>query len=147
MSPHIDFPELAPETERPPKLFTPEEATRSLVLVGGVVADVVVEHSNLLEQQELIDAAGHEARSGQVRAARASMLRSVEKLRACMKEMELIGAELLDWFIGMVDFPCVANGREIRLCWQVGEEAVEHWHEVGQDCGRRRRIDWVLVKA
>lgn len=147
MSTHTDCADLALETERVRKLFTPDEATRSLVLVEGIVADAVVEHSNLLEQQEVIEAAQNDARTGQVRAARESMLQSVCRLRACMNEMALVGAELLDWFVGVVDFPCVFNGREVRLCWQAGEDKVEQWHEVGEDCGCRRRIDWTLVKA
>ena len=128
-------------------MFTPDEATRSLVLVRGIVADVIDEHANLLEQQEVVEAAQNGARTGQVRAATDSMLRSVYRLRECMMEMDLIGAELMDWSLGLVEFPCAFNGREVRLCWQAGEDTVEQWHEVGEECGCRRRIDWPLIKA
>jgi len=123
-------------------MFTPDQATRSLPLVRQIVADVIIEHLNLLEQQEIIEAAQNGRRTGQAHAARDSMLRSVKRLQACMEEMDLIGAELLDWSLGVVEYPCVVNGREIRLCWQYGQETVGHWHEVGEDCGCRRRTDW-----
>ena len=142
MSVHIDCSELTIAPERTRKMFTPQEATRSLVLVRDIIADVMVEHANLIEQQEVVEAAQNGARTGQVRAARDSMLESVRRLRNCMMEMDLIGAELLDWSLGVVEFPCVVNGREVRLCWQPGQQTVGYWHEVGEDCGRRRRIDW-----
>ena len=142
MSVHIDCSELILVPDRTARTFTPDEATRTLVLVRGIVSDVIAEHANLLEQQEVIEAAQNGARTGQVRAARHSMLQSVNRLRACMGEMDLVGAELLDWSLGVVEFPCLLNGREVKLCWQHGQQTVEHWHEVGQDCGSRRRIDW-----
>ena len=147
MSAPVDCAQPASLDEHTRKLFTPAEATRSLVLVRDIVADVVIEHSNLLEEQETIEAAQHGADAGQVHQARQRMLRSVDRLRTCMKELDLVGGELLDWSIGLVDFPAVANGREIRLCWQYGEDEVTQWHEVGADCGGRRRIDWTLAET
>ena len=147
MSAPVNCAQLAALDEHARKVFTPDEATRSLVLVRSIVADVVIEHSNLLEEQETIEAAQNGADAGQMHQARQRMLRSVDRLRACMKELDLVGGELLDWSLGVVDFPAVANGREIRLCWQYGEHEVTQWHEVGEDCGRRRRIDWTLAKA
>jgi hypothetical protein len=40
---------------------------------------------------------------------------------------------------GLVDFPGELNGRRVYLCWQLGEPAVEHWHEV--DAGYSGRQD------
>jgi hypothetical protein len=31
---------------------------------------------------------------------------------------------------GLIDFPGEREGRPVFLCWQLGEEAVGHWHEV-----------------
>jgi len=147
MSTHVDCPQLSILSEPGRKTFTPDEATRSLVLVAGIVSDVMVEHANLLEQQEIIETAQKTVDSGQIQRARQRMLQSVDRLRACMKELDLVGAELLDWSLGVVDFPAVVSGREIRLCWQFGESTVSRWHEVGEDCGRRRRIDWTLAQG
>jgi len=147
MSAPVDCAQLTDLTEQGRRVFTPEEATRSLVLVAGIVSDVMVEHADLLEQQEIIEAAQNSVEEGQIQQARHRMLQCVDRLRACMKELDLVGAELLDWSLGLVDFPAVVNGREIKLCWQFGEPAVTQWHDVAQDCGRRRRIDWTLAQA
>jgi hypothetical protein len=31
---------------------------------------------------------------------------------------------------GLIDFPGEREGRPVFLCWQLGEDAVGHWHEV-----------------
>lgn len=31
---------------------------------------------------------------------------------------------------GLVDFPHIREGREVFLCWKLGETSVEHWHEL-----------------
>lgn len=147
MSAPVDCAQLDHLAKQARKIFTPDEATRSLALVAGIAGDVMVEHANLLEEQEIIESAHSGVEGGQVFRARQRMLQCVDRLRACMKEIDLVGAELLDWSLGVVDFPAVVNGREIRLCWQFGETAVTQWHEVSEDCGRRRRIDWTLAQA
>jgi hypothetical protein len=41
---------------------------------------------------------------------------------------------------GLVDFPAIREGREVYLCWQLGEEAVEHWHDLESGFGGRQPI-------
>jgi hypothetical protein len=49
-------------------------------------------------------------------------------------------ADELSWFVdrdivvrdieqGLIDFPGRREGREIYLCWRLGEEAVDFWHD------------------
>ena len=67
----------------------------------------------------------------------------VEKLRRCVKELETVGVDLKDHQRGLLDFPAKHEGREILLCWQCGEDAVDHWHEV--DEGFKGRQDVSLL--
>ena len=34
---------------------------------------------------------------------------------------------------GICDFPALREGREVYLCWRVGEERIEWWHETTVD--------------
>jgi hypothetical protein len=48
-------------------------------------------------------------------------------------EIERLAAEniaLRDPETGLVDFPGEREGRRVWLCWRLGEERVEHWHEL-----------------
>jgi len=55
-----------------------------------------------------------------------------------LREMEVV---LRDLDRGLVDFPSVREGREVYLCWEEGEDAVEHWHEPDADHDGRRPLD------
>jgi hypothetical protein len=58
-------------------------------------------------------------------------------------ELEAVGVVLKDLDAGLLDFPALRDGREVELCWHVGEDAVTHWHELGAGFPGRNRIDWV----
>ncbi len=47
------------------------------------------------------------------------------------------GCEIKDLRNGIVDFPARLEGREVCLCWRLGEQSIAHWHEV--DAGFRGR--------
>ena len=47
-----------------------------------------------------------------------------------------------DLDLGLLDFPARLDGREVELCWHVGEEAVAFWHEIGEGYAGRKPIDW-----
>ncbi len=41
---------------------------------------------------------------------------------------------------GLIDFPHLKDGREVYLCWELGEESIEFWHEVEDGYGGRQKI-------
>jgi len=45
-------------------------------------------------------------------------------------ELGSIGVELKDYESGLIDFPGRHQGRDIYLCWKLGEDKVTHWHEL-----------------
>jgi hypothetical protein len=53
-------------------------------------------------------------------------------------ELAKLGVDLKDPETGLVDFPCFHQGREVSLCWRLGEEKVEHWHEVQAGFSKRQ---------
>lgn len=50
------------------------------------------------------------------------------------------GALIKDINQGLVDFPALREGREVFLCWRVGEEEVRFWHEPQDGFGARQKI-------
>ncbi|NJL70658.1 MAG: DUF2203 family protein [Candidatus Competibacteraceae bacterium] len=47
----------------------------------------------------------------------------------------------------MIDFPAIHEGREIQLCWKLGEECVDHWHEINSGIAGRRSVAELLRLA
>lgn len=54
--------------------------------------------------------------------------------------MESHGAVLKDASRGLVDFPARSGGREIYLCWQLGEEEILWWHDPEAGFAGRRPV-------
>jgi hypothetical protein len=60
------------------------------------------------------------------------------------REIELIaayGCALKDVDQGLIDLPTRRDGRTVFLCWQSGEIAITHWHEIDAEFSGRRAID------
>jgi hypothetical protein len=127
--------------------FTPAQADRALVLVRRVVADIVRHHRRVVELQDTIEAGSSGGHPGPVREAREELRTLAGKFGMCLEEMEDIGVELRDFDRGAVDFPCLVEGRHAFLCWRLGERRVRHWHELGETCAQRRRMETMRLDA
>jgi hypothetical protein len=42
---------------------------------------------------------------------------------------------------GLIDFPALRDGREIYLCWELGEDTVAWWHDLESGYGGRQPLD------
>jgi len=47
---------------------------------------------------------------------------------------------LKDYEMGLIDFPAVHQGREVYLCWKLGEKQIVAWHEVDAGFSGRRDV-------
>lgn len=63
------------------------------------------------------------------------------RLQAALDALHEHGCLVKDLDIGLLDFPTLYQGREVYLCWRLGESRIEFWHEVEEGFRGRRRID------
>jgi hypothetical protein len=61
-------------------------------------------------------------------------------LRADVQQLAAANILLRDPETGLIDFPGRRDGRPVFLCWQLGEERVTHWHEVGSGFTGRKPL-------
>ncbi len=52
-----------------------------------------------------------------------------------------LGVEVKDLEMGLVDFRGERDGREVYLCWKLGEERVAFWHELNTGYASRQPLD------
>ena len=64
-----------------------------------------------------------------------------KKLLEAVGEIEELGAEFKGIEQGLVDFPSVRDGEIVYLCWQYGEDRIDHWHTVDAGYAGRRPLD------
>ena len=63
------------------------------------------------------------------------------EVRRLLGEISAAGIVLRDLDRGLIDFPSLRDGREVYLCWELGEESVEFWHDMDAGFGGREPID------
>jgi len=123
------------------KLFTLDEANRSLPYVSRVVEDVIEVYTRIVGlRRRLEDMGADDAALSMEREYEVSM----DRLGELVDELHLVGVELKDFEKGLIDFPAFADGREVLLCWQRGETQVGHWHEVDAGYSGRQPVEALL---
>lgn len=51
-----------------------------------------------------------------------------------------MGCVLKDIDLGLIDFPSIREGREVYLCWRLGEDRVRFWHDLDAGFNGRKPI-------
>jgi len=64
-----------------------------------------------------------------------------QKLREIINEVQEFGCVIKDLDIGLLDFPTLFRGREVYLCWKLGEPSISYWHGVDEGFAGRKEID------
>ena len=63
------------------------------------------------------------------------------EVRRLLAEISGAGIVLRDLDRGLIDFPSLRDGREVYLCWELGEDSVEFWHDLDAGFGGREPLD------
>ena len=64
--------------------------------------------------------------------------KAAQQVKSALDEIESIGVRVHDLTAGMLDFPCVANGKTVLLCWRLGDLGIQYWHAEGEGSGQVR---------
>lgn len=64
----------------------------------------------------------------------------VGQMKDAVDQVDEWGVALRDIGTGLIDFPALANGRPIWLCWRLGEGDINWWHEADRGFDERRRL-------
>lgn len=127
------------------RIFTLEHANRTLTFVKRVVADIVKQHRKVGALEERCHMRRPSVSPQEHERVRSQYKAELEKLRELAEELSTVGCRLRDWQRGIVDFRAVFQEREIELCWSLGQEKIEYWHEVDEGFPCRRLIDGDLA--
>lgn len=120
------------------KVFTVEHANRTLPLVRRIVEDLVDVYRQLATTQDRL------ANEELPTSVRDQLDREADaqehRFDVLIDELGEVGCELKDANIGLVDFLGRHEGRDIFLCWRLGEDRVEFWHELHTGFGQRQAV-------
>jgi hypothetical protein len=129
------------------RYFTVSEANATLPYLRAILRDVTELAGALSERHERLvrlrpgDRGGlSQAHLEEMEQARTDLERGQERMQEYEEELKQLGVELKDYFTGLIDFPSVLNGREVYLCWRLGEPEVGHWHDLEAGFAGRRKL-------
>jgi hypothetical protein len=132
-------------SEDPPKLvherhYTREQANALLPRVKPLLRrlrDAKDELTDTDAHRVLADAAGGNGGGDEgVQVGEAFL--EVQRLLEALNEAGLV---VRDVDRGLLDFPSLRSGREVYLCWELGEDSVEFWHEIEDGYRGREPLD------
>jgi hypothetical protein len=124
-------------SSRPVRRFTLEQANRALPLVRRIVNDIVRTHASAASYREALDRAKGARESTLVQK---DLDNAIERLAELIDELSDVGVELKDYENGLIDFIGRHEGRDVYLCWKLGEERITHWHEITAGFAGRKPV-------
>ena len=74
------------------------------------------------------------------RRLRLRMQGLVDQMQASVARIDGWGITLRDIESGLIDFPALVSGRQVWLCWRLGEDDIGWWHELDDGFAGRRPL-------
>jgi len=121
------------------KHYSREEARSMLPSIREWIAVLVQSRGRLAQLEEHL--AASMSQGGDLGGESVhDWLHTLVRFQEVMQEFARRQILLKDLDRGLVDFPAILHGREVFLCWEAGEEDVEHWHELDGGFGGREPL-------
>jgi len=67
-------------------------------------------------------------------------VRTLTEMQGLLGELQKRDIQIKDLERGLVDFPAIIGGKEVFLCWEQDEDAVEFWHDLDTGYSGRERL-------
>ena len=143
------------------RFFDLDAANDALPEVRGILTRLADERQELirlrdevLERQSAVEAAAEATAGGsgtgssrradaevaELRRLRLRMQGVIDQMQAGVARIDELGITLRDIETGLIDFPALVTGRQVWLCWRLGEEDVAWWHELSTGVAGRRSL-------
>lgn len=120
--------------------FTREEANEALDEILPILQNLKDAKALLTDEEahEVLTAAAPTNGGGEHATQIGNSFMQVQRLLTALQEM---GVLIRDIDRGLIDFPSIMDGREVYLCWQLGEDSVDSWHELDSGFSGREPLD------
>ena len=119
------------------RFYRIDEATELLGEVEPILERLRDERSQLIGLRDEVDATDDAETIG---ALRLRMQGVIDQMQADVGRLDGWDISLRDIRSGLIDFPALAGGRQVWLCWRLGETVIDWWHELDDGFGGRRPL-------
>ncbi|MCX6022079.1 MAG: DUF2203 domain-containing protein [Chloroflexi bacterium] len=132
-----------------PRHFTPEQVNRLIPRLEELLAELRDARRELIAQERQFGrvmgqkAEGngfHIEQENQAASLKSETDDSISRFRGLVQAVSDLGAEVKDPETGLVDFLGLLEGREVYLCWRLGEPECAWWHDLDTGFGGRQPL-------
>lgn len=129
------------------KYFTVADANTMLPWLREVVREMLHVQGQMNAITERIRILGEQTKGNGGGAVGIELARRQEEFKKLSDAMESLvkraeekGCILRDVEKSIIDFPSLRDGREVYLCWRLGEDKVNFWHEMDKGLAGRQPL-------
>jgi hypothetical protein len=125
--------------------FSLDEANRALRDITPLLYRLREIHTAVTRARERLDVLWARLGKGEpvldeLTAVRRQIEALTQEAASVLRRLDETGCILRDVEMGLVDFPAVVEGREVFLCWRLGEEAITYWHGIAEGFAGRKPL-------
>ena len=141
---------MALESRPMTRFYDIDAADAAIPELDGILARLAGQRTELVRlRDEVMTGRGSSERAStavsdrstpELRFTRLRMQGLIDQMAADVARIDALGLTLRDIERGLVDFPALASGRQIWLCWQRGERAIGWWHSLDTGFTGRRPL-------
>lgn len=130
-----------------PRLFTLDEANALLPRLSDLLLQMQeskAKHDGLEEKvaEHTLRMAGNgHLIERELNETRQELVQAEGELRVLIERAQEMGCEVKDIDQGLVDFRASRDGREVYLCWKLGEPKIGWWHELDAGFAGRQALE------
>lgn len=132
-----------------PRYFTLRQAEELLPEVERMIREAVAFKAEYQEAESRIQKAtqrivmlgGSIANRDTMAADRNRRDTAASALNQVVQQIQELGVQVKDLDIGLIDFPTLYRGREVLLCWKLGESGIAFWHGLEDGFRGRKPLD------
>jgi hypothetical protein len=128
------------------RFYAIDEANASLPEVERILAALRDQREELIALRDRVveatpdDGEPSPGAAEQIRLLRLGMQGLIDQMQAGVARLVDLDITLREISTGLIDFPALMSGRQIWLCWRLGETDVGHWHRIDEGFASRRPL-------
>ncbi len=123
------------------RIFTFSEAVGLIPQLRAILQEVVDEWNRVKGLNPQIQKARDRSQFDGGSPYGVEYIETVTHLMVLLQQVRDMGVLLKDVDKGLCDFPYMKNGKVVYLCWQLGEDTIEYWHDIETGFAGREPLD------
>lgn len=122
------------------KYFTVAEANAMLPQIEPIMARLLEKRARTVQLYQQIEPLLSDLRLDIGGPIPTQMARDFVGIGRLIEQLQAMGCVVKDINVGLLDFLCDRNGRDVYLCWRYGEPEVSFYHELHTGFNDRQSV-------